>query len=106
MTETQARGAETPLRLIATEEAFACREYAAELQKLMARGVDDLDLYRLWFSPDSPEPSSPEWESYWRKITPDVVPRSGTHDAFLAWWRNTRARMYDLGATRLAEMDA
>ncbi len=94
------------LRLIATEEAFACKEYSVEVQKLIDRGVEDLDLYRMWFATEPPAPGTDGWAKWWKEVLPgEATPEVGTDDAFLGWWRTTRDRMYDLGPGRIKVMD-
>jgi predicted TIM-barrel fold metal-dependent hydrolase len=96
-----------PLRLIATEEAFATAEYQAEMKKLIDRGVDDFDLYKIWFSGDAPSPESEQWASFWKPIIGQVPdPADDNWKGWLGWWSRTREQMFDLGARRLEVMDA
>jgi 5-carboxyvanillate decarboxylase len=99
--------AEEALRLVATEEAFACEEYAREVQKLIDAKVDDFDLYKMWFSGEPPKEPGEPWETWWKRVT-GFVPEfdGGKGDGWLGWWRGTRGRLFDLGDVRLGVMDA
>ena len=96
------------LRLVATEEAFAIPEYGAEIKKLIDSGVDDPDLYKLWFSGDPPPESDADaWTEWWCKIVPAIhAPKpGGESEGWLDWWRTTRTRLFDLDRVRLGIMD-
>jgi 5-carboxyvanillate decarboxylase len=92
------------LRLIATEEAFAIPEYSDAMKKLIDDGVDDLDLYKMWFSGEAPAPDSDAWVPWWMKIMGEA-PKPGEDDGWIEWWTTTRTRLFDLGDVRLRVMD-
>src|SRR5690242_16001865 len=71
------------LRLVATEEAFACKEYAVEMRRLLDNSVDDLDLSKLWFwGEPKGEPGSESWNEWWKGVFPGNTPQVGRDDAF------------------------
>ena len=83
----------TRLRKIATEEAFNIPEIATAIRNLVRQGGANLDLKLLRLVYDAPPDST----------AADRSPAAGSRDALA---RTFLPRLLDLGAGRLAEMDA
>jgi predicted TIM-barrel fold metal-dependent hydrolase len=83
----------THLRKIATEEAFTIPEIAAAMRDVVRRGGSNLDLKLLRLIYDAPADSAPAGQS---------LP-AASRDALA---RTFLPRLLDLGAGRLADMDA
>lgn len=81
------------LRKIATEEAFTIPEVAAAVRDVVRRGGSNLDLKLLRLIYDPPSQTPPAGEAV----------RPGDRDALA---RTFLPRLLDLGAGRLADMDA
>lgn len=89
--ETQKRG---KVRMIATEEAFVIPEIAGELKKLVLRGGTSLDLKLLNTIYNSPSP------------TPEQLKEAADPNKRDAQSRVLLPKLLDIGAGRIAEMDA
>ena len=91
--DLQQNASRTRLRKIATEEAFIIPEIAAAVRDVVRRGGPNLDLKLLRLIYDPPPEAARAGQS----------PPAGSRDALA---RTFLPRLLDLGAGRLAEMDA
>jgi predicted TIM-barrel fold metal-dependent hydrolase len=89
----QSNAGRTRLRKIATEEAFTIPEIAAAVRNVVRRGGPNLDLKLLRLIYDPPLDAAPAGQS----------PPAANRDALA---RTFLPRLLDLGAGRLADMDA